>query len=142
LENLLQTVSDAEDVKRGFRNLMLAGAVVPSSEPVRASYPAPAMPKAGKMAKVDAEAGAKFTANLKHEPVSLEPATCFLLRHMDGQHDQNELITALVEEFRCGRIILYEDGKTASTPEAAVSFVQQNASDLIDSLAKGALLEF
>ena len=142
LENLLQTASNAEDVKRGFRNLMLAGAVVPSSEPVRASYPAPAMPRACKMAKADAEAGAKFTANMKHEPVSLEPATCFLLRHMDGQHDQNELITALVEEFRCGRIILYEDGKTASTPEAAVSFVLQNATELIDSLAKGALLEF
>ncbi len=142
LESLLQTLSDTEDVKRGFRNLVLAGAVVPSTDPVRASYPAPAMPKAGKMAKVDAEAGAKFTANLKHEPVSLEPATCFLLRHMDGEHDQNDLINTLVEEFRCGRIILYEDGKTASTPEAAVSFVQQNAAELIDSLAKGALLEF
>ena len=142
LESLLQTVSDAEDVKRGFRNLMLAGAVVPSTQPARASYPAPAMPKAGKMAKADAEAGANVTANLKHEPVSLEPATCFLLRHMDGEHDQNDLISILVEEFRCGRIILYEDGKTASTSEAAVSFVQQNAADLIDSLAKGALLEF
>ena len=142
LENLLQTVSDAEDVKRGFKNLMLAGAVVPSTQSVRASYPAPAMPKAGKMAKADAEAGANVTTNLKHEPVSLEPATCFLLRHMDGEHDQSELIATLIEEFRCGRIILYEDGKTASTPEEAVSFVRQNAADLIDSLAKGALLEF
>jgi methyltransferase-like protein len=142
LESLLQTVSDAEDVKRGFRNLMLAGAVVPSTQTTRASYPAPAMPKAGKMAKADAEAGANVTANLNHEPVSLEPATRFLLRHMDGEHNQNDLISILVEEFRCGRIILYEDGKTASTPEAAVSFVQQNAADLIDSLAKRALLEF
>ncbi len=141
LESLLQTVSDAEDVKRGFRNLMLAGAIMPSTEPARASYPAPAKPKAGKMAKADAVAGANFTANLKHEPVSLEPATCFLLRHMDGEHHQSELIATLVEEFRCGRMMLYEDGKTASTPLAAVSFVQQNAADFIDSMAKGALLE-
>ena len=94
------------------------------------------------MARADAEAGAKVTANLKHEPVSLEPATWFLLRHMDGKRDQSELTAALVEEFRESRIFLYEDGKSvSSSPEAAVSFVQQNAVHLIEGLARAALLE-
>ncbi len=141
VDSLLSRESDADDVKRGFRNLMLAGVVVPSVQHVKAAQPTPTKPKASQMAKADAEASAKVTANLKHEPVSLEPATWFLLRHMDGKHDQSELTAALVDEFREGRIFLYEDGKVVSSTEAAVSFVQQNAVHLIDGLARAALLE-
>jgi methyltransferase-like protein/trans-aconitate methyltransferase len=141
VESLLAKESDAGDIRRGFCNLMLAGAIVPSTQPVKAAKPTPWKPKASQMARADAEAGAKVTANLKHEPVLLEPATWFLLRHMDGKHDQSELTAALVEEFREGRIFLYEDGKgVSSSPEAAMIFVQQNAVHLFEGLARAALL--
>lgn len=141
VESLPAKESDAGDIRRGFCNLMLAGAIVPSTQLVKAAKPTPWKPKASQMARADAEAGAKVTANLKHEPVSLEPATWFLLRHMDGKHDQSELTAALVEEFREGRIFLYEDGKgVSSSPEAAMTFVQQNAVHLFEGLARAALL--
>jgi len=141
IESLMPQGVDAEDVKRGLRNLMLAGVVVPTVRPVVAVNPAPLKPKAWRVARVDAEACASVTTSLKHEPIALEPATWFLLRHMDGTREQSQLVAALVEDIRQGRIVFYEDGKEASSTEKAVAFVEQNAVHVIDGLAMAALLE-
>ncbi len=141
IESLLPEGSEASDVKRGFRNLMMAGVVAPTIRPVFVINPAPLNPKATRIARADAADHAAFTTNPKHEAIALEPATWFLLHHMDGTRTQSELITDLAAEVRDGRITLYEDGKEVSSIEKAVSFVEQHAVHLIDGLAKAGLLE-
>lgn len=128
------------DVKKGFYSLVIAGLVVPFSEPVQAAATPANYPRASSLVLREARMSLPFTTNLRHELVGLEPATIFLLSKMDGSKNQEELIQLLAEEGRSGRIIFFKDEKKADTLEEAADFARYHAPMLIANLAKAALL--
>ena len=80
-------------------------------------------PRSSAMARAEAASIANFTTHLKHEPVSLKPATCFLLCIIDGTRTQGDLKEGLAEQSRVGQLIFYKNDNPTPTPEAVLPFV-------------------
>src|SRR5262245_2282388 len=111
--------------------LMLAGLVDVSSVPLRASAAAASRPKpkAGRLARLDAQQGSAWTTDPAHDMVPLDAVCAVLLPFLDGLHDREALKTKLLAAAGEGRLRL--DEATADAQVAAA----------IATLAAAALLE-
>ena len=137
---LIEKNADAVEIKGSLYNLLLAGVIVPLTEPVKVSIAAANQPKATKLAIKDSELAAAYTTNMRHESVMLDAASRFMLLNMTGRKSQTELMASLVEEGRTGRIVFSREGKPAETLVANAQIAEQHAATLIENLAKAALL--
>ena len=138
---LINKDSEKDEVKLSFYNLMLLGVVLPMSEPVKMSSTAAKQPKASKLATKDAELGAAYTTNARHETVYLDVAARFILQNMQGKKSQSELVAALMAEALAGRIMFTDGGKPASSLEANAKIAERHAGMMIGNLARAAVLE-
>lgn len=111
--------------------LMLAGLVEISSVPLRASGAAAGRPKpkAGRLARLDAQLGSAWTTDPAHNMVPLDEVCSVLLPFLDGTHDRDALKANLLAAARDGRLRL--DEATADAQVAAA----------IETLGRAALLE-
>ena len=133
--------TDREEIKASFFNLMSRGIVLPMSERVKMASAPTKQPKASKLALKDAESGATYTTNARHETVQLDVAARFILQNMKGQKSQSELVAGLVAEAKAGRMIFNEGGKPAETLEANAIIAEKHAGVTIGNLARAAVLE-
>ena len=141
INELVAKDSKKDEVKLSFYNLMLLGVVLPMSEPVKMSSTAAKQPKASKLTTKDAELGAAYTTNARHETVYLDVAARFILQNMQGKKSQSELVAALMAEALAGRIMFTDGGKPASSLEANAKIAERHAGLMIGNLARAAVLE-
>lgn len=84
--------------------MAIAGIVRIGSETTRTARADARLLLAPATARADAAAGAKGTANLKHEFVLLDPVAIVLLPHIDGTNNRMRLRRQLVRAVEGGRI--------------------------------------
>lgn len=141
IDELIGKQADRAEIKSSFYNLMLIGVIVPLTEPVKVASASAKKPKATKLAIIDAELASPFTTNMRHESVTLDAASRFILLGMNGHKSSAELTASLVEEGRTGRILFTQEGQQAATLEINAQIAEKHAALVISHLAHAALLE-
>ncbi|MEO7692276.1 MAG: methyltransferase regulatory domain-containing protein [Sphingomonas sp.] len=120
--------------------MMLAGMITLSSEPVRSGAASDSKPVAIAIARADAAAGAQATTNLRHEPMTLDPAARALLPVMDGSLDHAGLAERLATEALAGRIGFTRDGQALAGAEAICQVVEEHLPGLLKGIENAGLL--
>jgi methyltransferase-like protein/2-polyprenyl-3-methyl-5-hydroxy-6-metoxy-1,4-benzoquinol methylase len=120
--------------------MLLIGMVTLSSEPVRAGRGGD-RPEAIPLARADAAEGGQSTTNLRHETVTLDPATRVLLPAMDGSLDRPALARRLAAEALAGGIAFTRDGNAVSGAQAILEVAQEHLATLIEGMANAGLLQ-
>jgi SAM-dependent methyltransferase/methyltransferase-like protein len=122
---------------------ILVGLLDISSVPLRLDPTSAARPRprAGRLARLDAEHGGTWTTGPAHSAVPLDLVCANLLPLMDGRHDREALKGALLAAVREGRIRITDktsglDLAGSALDEAAA----QHVSAAIDSLAAAGIL--
>lgn len=75
------------------------------------------------------------TFNPWHEPVMLDAAAAFLLPLLDGKHTQNELLKALVEEVKAGRLHFFRDGAPVTDAAGLRTVIPQHLQWVLGQMA-------
>jgi hypothetical protein len=130
----------SELISDALYRMLLVGMITLSLEPVRAGR-AGDRPEAIRLAREDAAEGRKSTTNLRHETVTLDPATLVLLPAMDGSLDRSALACRLAAEALSGRIAFSRDGKAVTESEEIGEVVEEHLTAILEGLANAALLE-
>ncbi|MGL4811021.1 MAG: methyltransferase regulatory domain-containing protein [Beijerinckiaceae bacterium] len=121
--------------------MVIAGLLIPLTEPVPAAATVSAKPRASAVARLDAGRGEASTASLRHERVALDPAARALLPLLDGQHERPALVQRLLSEAKSGRIGFNENGVPV-TDAAGMARLAETATDqLLTGIARAGLLE-
>jgi hypothetical protein len=122
--------------------LVIGGFGLPSSAPVRAGRASAQRPVAWPIARADAAAGWKATANLRHETVPFDLVTAELVPHLDGNHTRAMLADVLMNATRAGRIGLQDPTtKQILSGAALATAAARHVDHAIERLAASALLE-
>jgi SAM-dependent methyltransferase len=122
--------------------LIVYGLASPSSIPVRTGKATAQRPVAWPIARADAAAGSKSTANLGHAAVPLDIITVELLPYLDGSHTRPMLAERLMNAIRSGRINMQDPATNQLlTGKALEASVAAHVDLAIGRLAAAALLE-
>lgn len=121
--------------------MVLTGMVTVSLEPVRAASAFEGKPLASLLARADAAAGSNSTTNMRHEPVTLDPATRALLPAVDGTRDHAALAAVLAEAVLSGGIGFSRDGKPVSDSGEVRRIAGDHLPTALSALANACLLE-
>ena len=70
---------------------------------------------------------------------NLPPAMRALIQVMDGSRDRAALLASLIEKAREESMVV-ENEQSTSEAETAVEFIEQNFDDMLDEIARAALL--
>lgn len=147
LEDMLGALSAADratyrdTVLDALFRMTIAGIVIPLTEPVPATAHAGAKPRASAVVRIDAGRGEVSTANLRHERVTLDPASRAILPVMDGTQDRAALAAQLVREAKAGRIAFNENGQPVTDPAALERLAAASVDQLLTGIASAGLLE-
>jgi SAM-dependent methyltransferase len=145
LDDCIDAVTDDEGAARemvadALYRMLLVGMVTLSSEPVRAGRGGD-RPEAIRLARADAVEGGLSTTNLRHETVTLDPATRVLLPAMDGSLDRPALARRLAAEAVAGRIAFTRNGETVSDAEVIRQVATEHLTTLLEGMANAGLLQ-
>jgi len=104
--------------------------------PVRFPHARPARPCAAPLARLQAAAGLGHVSTVRHEPMHLDDFATGVLHYLDGTRTQAELVGALLDDIRTGRLRL------DPMPEKAVlaGVVADNCARLLDLFARHGVL--
>lgn len=145
LDDCMDAVTEDEGAARemvtdALYRMLLIGMITLSSEPVRAGR-GEDRPEAIRLARADAAEGGQTTTNLRHETVTLDPATRVLLPAMDGSLNRSGLARHLAAEAIAGRIAFTQDGHTVVGAEAITKVAWEHLTTLLDGMANAGLLQ-
>jgi SAM-dependent methyltransferase/methyltransferase-like protein len=101
--------ADAQAIVHTVFNMIVAGLVQPCSIPLRIGRHDRTPLVAFALARIGAAAGRQKTANLKHEPVAIDPVAAELLPHIDGNNSRLKLRKLLARAIEQGRITISDD---------------------------------
>ncbi len=96
-------------------------------------------PEAAPLARAESLVSEKVT-NRRHELVQLDNASKNLLRHLDGRHDCQALLTELVEAVNRGDMSILVGGIPATSGEAVSDVLATTLGESLAKLAANALL--
>ena len=123
-----------------LHRMVVAGMIMVASEPVPAGDGGE-RPKAIAIARADAAEGSASTTNLRHEPVTLDPATRALLPAMDGSLDRTALAERLAAEALAGRIGFTRDGQAITGADAIREVAAEHLAAILAGVARAGLIE-
>ena len=141
IHDLAAKTADQDEVKKGFFALVTAGAVLPLLDPVPALATLSERPRASEMARRDAAAESPYTTNLRHESVSLDLPTQYLLQAMTGEYTVVELIASLENEIATGQMVFHEDDSELMPKDKAIKLVRERAPGVLQGLVLSGLIE-
>jgi methyltransferase-like protein len=81
-----------------------------------------------------------MVTNLRHERVDLDIYEIHLLRLLDGNHDREEILTALEENARTGEIVIQEQGQPIKDHQRLREVLSAVLDSKLQQLARAALL--
>ncbi len=97
-------------------------------------------PEASPVARCEARRGAWVT-NVRHERVRLEPLDAYLLTLLDGRHDRQALLDAVIAgPVAEGRLVARRDGQPVDDPASARQLLARSIDDRLAWLARACLL--
>lgn len=145
LADCVDAITDGDGAARemvldALYRMLLVGMVTLSSEPVRADRGGE-KPEAIPLARADAAEEHQSTTNLRHETVTLDPATRVLLPAMDGSLDRSALARHLAAEAMAGRIAFTRNGETVAGAEAIAKVAEEHLATLLEGTAQAGLLQ-
>jgi methyltransferase-like protein/SAM-dependent methyltransferase len=132
--------ADRELLLDALYRMALIGMVSLSSEPVSAAFSPGERPEAIALARADAGDGSGYTTNLRHEQVTLDPATQVLLPLADGTRDHAALAAGLAEAALAGRIGFTRHGEQVRDGDAIREVSAEHLPVLIAGLASACLI--
>ena len=130
-----------EQAREAMYKLAIAGMIALASEPAPAASSAGERPRAIGLARADAASGAGLTTNLRHEPITLDPAAKAVLPAMDGARDRAALAGVLAAEARAGRLQFNRDGAPVRDPEAIDALAGGHIAAVLAGIARAGLIE-
>ncbi len=121
--------------------MMNAGMLDFYTEPVPVGAASAARPVAIALARVDAALGVTSTANLRHEPVSLDAGGRLLVPLLDGTRDREALCEGLLQAMAGSGTQLMRDGQPITRYDDRRSAALELIEAMLKSLEAGALLQ-
>jgi methyltransferase-like protein len=121
--------------------MVITGMVQVASEADVCLNSASEKPLASALVRSDVEAGAATTTNLRHEPLSIDPAARIALPMLDGETSRKAIITKLIKEAKAGKITYAKDGAEITDPAKLKVVVEEHLEGMLTNLAAAALLE-
>jgi hypothetical protein len=98
-------------------------------------------PLASALVRSDVEAGAATTTNLRHEPLSIDPAARIALPMLDGETGRKAIIAKLLKEAKAGKLTYSKQGAEITDASELKSVVEEHLEGMLANLAAAALLE-
>jgi SAM-dependent methyltransferase len=113
---------------------VISGVLIPTTVPIEPGSSEGAFPVALPAARSYAAQGARYTVNLRHDPVELGLVPLCILPLLDGTHDREAMVAAVLEQARSG-VIRFMRGDQPITDDAtvrtcAVEHVESSLADL------------
>jgi len=78
--------------------------------------------------------------NARHEVVTVDPATCCLLRYLDGTRTAEDLLPLMVQHFERGELHAEKNGEKINDPTQIGPIAQHLIQQILPNLASRALL--
>lgn len=129
------------EMRDALYRMAMSGMLFLQSEPVNCAIKAGDKPVASPVARADAEAGAAYTTNARHESVALDAGAQVLLPLMDGTRDTKALEAALLEAAQQGTLSFARDGAPVTEIKALKTLVSEHLPNSISGITGAGLLK-
>ena len=120
--------------------LVCAGVIDVSSEPVRCAIAAAERPKAWRIAASDAAAGMEFTATLRYGSFRITPQARLVLPLADGTRNREELAAAAYQSMLDNDVRIADAGKPITDPQRLMAICRKTVESQLEILAQVGLL--
>ena len=135
-------LSDAQQwqIQDALYRMVISGMVRVMSEPLVCGKGS-AAPNAIALARKDAADGLSNTANLRHEPIIIDPISRHLLPALDGGLNRRGIEDLLFRAAQDGRLVFNDSGIPVLDPKRLQKLIQDRVPGMLEGLRRSALLE-